>query len=229
LLVAADGPATAQHLRRLTLAHLVARRIQSLFSALGEEAVGKTIGLGGDGRYFNKEAVQTILRVAAGNGVAKVVVGKDAIMATPAMSALIRRRGLYGGLIMSASHNPGGPGASRAAHALLASACSQVHSRGPVTATWFPATHVATTPFSRCTADTEEDWGIKFNYSSGEPAPEKITDKIYGFTQSISELKARRSWHWRQPSLLLQCTPGRFLRDGALRPHPLHCAGGRHP
>lgn len=72
--------------------------------------MGKTIGLGGDGRYFNKEAVQTILRLAAGNGVAKVVVGKDAIMATPAMSALIRRRGLYGGLIMSASHNPGGPG-----------------------------------------------------------------------------------------------------------------------
>ena len=55
---------------------------------------------------------QIILRVAAGNGVSKVVVGKDAIMATPAMSALIRRRSLYGGLIMSASHNPGGPGQS---------------------------------------------------------------------------------------------------------------------
>lgn len=88
-------------------------RIQSLFNALGEEAVGTTIGVGGDGRYFNKEAVQTILKLAAGNGVAKVVVGKDAIMATPAMSALIRRRGLYGGLIMSASHNPGGPGERR--------------------------------------------------------------------------------------------------------------------
>lgn len=55
---------------------------------------------------------QIILKLAAGNGVQKVVVGKDAIMATPAMSALIRRRGLYGGLIMSASHNPGGPGAA---------------------------------------------------------------------------------------------------------------------
>ncbi|EFN54324.1 hypothetical protein CHLNCDRAFT_58243 [Chlorella variabilis] len=122
----------------------LANWIQSLFNALGEEAVGTTIGVGGDGRYFNKEAVQTILKLAAGNGVAKVVVGKDAIMATPAMSALIRRRGLYGGLIMSASHNPGGP---------------------------------------------EEDWGIKFNYSAGEPAPEKITDKIFGFTETISELK----------------------------------------
>lgn len=61
-----------------------------------------------------------------------------------------------GGLIMSASHNPGGP---------------------------------------------DEDWGIKFNYSAGEPAPEKITDKIYGFTQNISEIKVRAvvprgCWHW---------------------------------
>jgi phosphoglucomutase len=122
----------------------LANWIQSLFRALGDEAQGKVIGLGGDGRYFNKEAAQIILKIAAGNGIKKVIVGKNAIMATPAMSALIRRRGLYGGLIMSASHNPGGP---------------------------------------------EEDWGIKFNYSSGEPAPEKITDKIFGFTQSINELK----------------------------------------
>ncbi|KAL6776289.1 PGM1 [Auxenochlorella protothecoides x Auxenochlorella symbiontica] len=122
----------------------LANWIQSLFLALGEEAKGKTIALGGDGRYFNKEAVQIILKLAAGNGLKKVVVGKDAITATPAMSAIIRRRKLYGGLIMSASHNPAGP---------------------------------------------DEDWGIKFNYSAGEPAPEKITDKIYGFTQSIQELK----------------------------------------
>lgn len=121
----------------------LANWIQSLFNALGEEAQGKTIGLGGDGRYFNKQAVQIILKLAAGNGVKKVVVGQNGFMATPAMSALIRQRGLYGGLIMSASHNPAGP---------------------------------------------DEDWGIKFNYSSGEPAPEKITDTIFGFTQSISEL-----------------------------------------
>lgn len=127
-----------------TSENYLANWIQSLFNALGEEAIGKTIGLGGDGRYFNKEAVQIILKLAAGNGIKKVVVGKEAIMATPAMSALIRKRGLYGGLIMSASHNPGGP---------------------------------------------DEDWGIKFNYSSGEPAPEKITDKIFGFTQNIAELK----------------------------------------
>ncbi|BDA44970.1 Phosphoglucomutase, chloroplastic [Coccomyxa sp. Obi] len=122
----------------------LANWIQALFNSLGDEVKGKTIGLGGDGRYFNKEAVQTILKIAAAAGVKKVFVGRDAIFATPAMSALIRRRGLYGALIMSASHNPGGP---------------------------------------------EEDWGIKFNYSSGEPAPERITDAIYGFTKNISELK----------------------------------------
>jgi phosphoglucomutase len=118
--------------------------VQSLFNALGEEAKGKELGLGGDGRYFGKEAAQIIIKLAAGNGFKKVYVGQDAIMATPAMSAFIRRRSLYGGLIMSASHNPGGP---------------------------------------------DEDFGIKFNYSAGEPAPEKITDKIYGETQKVNVLK----------------------------------------
>jgi len=121
----------------------LANWVQSLFTALGDELKGKTLGLGGDGRYFNKEAAQIIIKLAAGNGVSKVVVGRDAIMATPAMSALIRARNLYGGLIMSASHNPGGP---------------------------------------------EEDFGIKFNYTSGQPAPESITGKIYGVTTSISQL-----------------------------------------
>lgn len=118
--------------------------VQSLFNALGDEAKGKELGLGGDGRYFGKEAAQIIIKLAAGNGFKKVYVGQDAIMATPAMSAFIRRRKLYGGLIMSASHNPGGP---------------------------------------------DEDFGIKFNYSGGEPAPEKITDKIYGETLKVSTLK----------------------------------------
>lgn len=79
-----------------TSEHYLANWIQSLFNALGDEAKGTTIGLGGDGRYFNKDAAQIIIKLAAGNGVSKVVVGQDAIMATPAMSALIRRRNLYG-------------------------------------------------------------------------------------------------------------------------------------
>lgn len=100
--------------------------------------------LGGDGRWFNKEAAQIIIKLAAGNGVAKMYVGRDGLLATPAASAVIRARKAAGGFIMSASHNPGGP---------------------------------------------NEDWGIKFNSSGGEPAPEKLTDAIYGFTRSVAVLR----------------------------------------
>ena len=100
--------------------------------------------LGGDGRWFNKQAAQIIIKLAAGNGVAKMYVGRDGFLCTPAASAVIRARKAAGGFIMSASHNPGGP---------------------------------------------DNDWGIKFNSSNGEPAPEKLTDAIYGFTQSVSSLR----------------------------------------
>lgn len=74
----------------------LANWVQSLFNALGDEVKGQTLGLGGDGRYFGKEGAQIIIKLAAGNGFKKVVVGQDALMATPAASALIRRRKLYG-------------------------------------------------------------------------------------------------------------------------------------
>lgn len=67
-----------------------------MFSSLSEEIAGQTIGLGGDGRYYNKEAAQIIIKLAAGNGLKKIVVGQNAIMATPAMSAVIREQKLYG-------------------------------------------------------------------------------------------------------------------------------------
>ncbi|CAL5367104.1 unnamed protein product [Camellia sinensis] len=125
----------------------LANWIQALFNSLPPEDYNSgLLVLGGDGRYFNREAAQIIIKIAAGNGVGKIFVGKvkEGIMSTPAVSAVIRKRKANGGFIMSASHNPGGP---------------------------------------------EYDWGIKFNYSSGQPAPESITDKIYGNTLSISEIK----------------------------------------
>ncbi|XP_031476228.1 phosphoglucomutase, chloroplastic isoform X2 [Nymphaea colorata] len=123
----------------------LANWIQALFNSLPpEDYKDGVLVLGGDGRYFNEEAAQIIIKIAAGNGVGKILVGRDGIMSTPAVSAVIRERKANGGFIMSASHNPGGP---------------------------------------------ENDWGIKFNYSSGQPAPETITDKIYGNTLSISEIK----------------------------------------
>ena len=82
--------------------------VQATFDAIGGIA-GKVLVLGGDGRYFGAEAAQTILKMAAANGAARVIVGQGALLSTPAASNLIRKRGTDGGIILSASHNPGGP------------------------------------------------------------------------------------------------------------------------
>lgn len=81
--------------------------VQSIFNCLPNLA-GSTLVLGGDGRYFNREAIQIILRMAAANRVAKVILGQGGIFSTPAVSHLIRKHGALGGIILSASHNPGG-------------------------------------------------------------------------------------------------------------------------
>ncbi len=88
--------------------HFLENFIQSIFNGI-DGVAGKTLVLGGDGRYFNDHAAQVILRMAAAQGCAKVIVGQDAILSTPAASNLIRIRETDGGIIMSASHNPGGP------------------------------------------------------------------------------------------------------------------------
>ena len=82
--------------------------VQSVFDVLPGLA-GSTLVLGGDGRFHNDRAIQSILRLAAANGVARVIVGRGGLLSTPAVSELIRSRNAYGGLILSASHNPGGP------------------------------------------------------------------------------------------------------------------------
>ena len=88
-------------------AHYLENFTQAIFDAIGGVA-GKVLVLGGDGRYFNDRAVQVILRMAAAGGAARVIVGQGAILSTPAASHLIRKRGADGGIILSASHNPGG-------------------------------------------------------------------------------------------------------------------------
>ncbi len=87
--------------------HYLENFVQSIFDGIGG-AAGKTFVLGGDGRFFNKRAAQVILRMAAANGAAHVIVGRDALLSTPAASHLIRLNKTDGGIIMSASHNPGG-------------------------------------------------------------------------------------------------------------------------
>jgi phosphoglucomutase len=113
--------------------------IQSVFDAV-EGKAGALLVIGGDGRFHNRTVIQQAIRMAAANGFAKVMVGQGGILSTPAASNLIRQYGALGGLILSASHNPGGP---------------------------------------------DEDFGIKYNVSNGGPAPEKVTEAIYGRTTTI--------------------------------------------
>jgi len=91
--------------------HYLANFVQSVFDAVQPEAgfAGLTLVLGGDGRYYNLPAAQLVIRMAAANGFARVMVGQDGILSTPAASCVIRKHQAFGGLILSASHNEGGP------------------------------------------------------------------------------------------------------------------------
>ena len=82
--------------------------VQAIFDSIAAPR-GATLVLGGDGRYFNLEAIQIILKMAAANGFGRVLVGQDGILSTPAASCVIRKYATFGGIILSASHNPGGP------------------------------------------------------------------------------------------------------------------------
>jgi phosphoglucomutase len=88
--------------------HYAANFVQSVFDVAPELAGGALV-VGGDGRFFNREAIDLILRMAAANGVSRAIVGRGGLLSTPAVSHLIRSRGAAGGLVLSASHNPGGP------------------------------------------------------------------------------------------------------------------------
>ncbi len=123
--------------------HYLENFVQAIFDTQKDLNQG-TLVVGGDGRYYNRTAIQTILRMAAANGVSKVLVGQGGILSTPAASCVIRKYKTQGGIILSASHNPGGP---------------------------------------------DEDFGIKFNVPSGGPAPEAVTEAIFGRTQVIENYR----------------------------------------
>ena len=82
--------------------------VQALFDSL-EGYSGQTLVVGGDGRYYNRQATQIILKMAAANGFGRVLVGQGGILSTPAVSCIIRKNQAFGGIVLSASHNPGGP------------------------------------------------------------------------------------------------------------------------
>jgi phosphoglucomutase len=82
--------------------------VQSVFNSL-QDFQGKSLVLGGDGRFFNREAIQIIIKMAAANGFGELIIGQGGLLSTPAVSNLIRINKAFGGLVLSASHNPGGP------------------------------------------------------------------------------------------------------------------------
>jgi phosphoglucomutase len=97
--------------------HYVANFVQSIFDVMsgtldgaqGEGIQGQTVVVGGDGRFYNTEAIQIIVRMAAANGIARLLIGRGGILSTPAASNIIRKYKAFGGIILSASHNSGGP------------------------------------------------------------------------------------------------------------------------
>lgn len=115
---AGQRPGTSGLRKKVTVftqPHYLENFVQALLDVLnasgadGRALQGQTLVLGGDGRFYNRPAVQIILKLAAANGVARVLLGRGGILSTPAVSAVIRRRQAFGGIVLSASHNPGGP------------------------------------------------------------------------------------------------------------------------
>ena len=104
-------PGTSGLRKRVTIfqqTHYLENFVQSIFDTIAAPQ-GATLTLGGDGRYYNREAIQVILKMAAANGFGRVLVGQAGILSTPAASCIIRKYQTHGGIILSASHNPGGP------------------------------------------------------------------------------------------------------------------------
>ncbi len=89
-------------------AHYLENFVQSIFDSL-EDFTGETLVLGGDGRYFNRTAIQIIIKIAVANGFGQLIIGQGGLLSTPAASHIIRKNNAFGGLILSASHNPAGP------------------------------------------------------------------------------------------------------------------------
>ncbi|KAF5903190.1 phosphoglucomutase-1, partial [Clarias magur] len=107
-------PGTSGLRKRVTVfqqnPHYAENFIQSIISAIEpSQRQGGTLVVGGDGRFFMKDAIQLIVQIAAANGIGRLVIGQNGIMSTPAVSCVIRKLKAVGGIILTASHNPGGP------------------------------------------------------------------------------------------------------------------------
>ena len=109
--IAGQRPGTSGLRKKVTVfqqPHYLENFVQAIFDSL-EGLKGQTLVLGGDGRFYNSAAIQIIVHMAAANGFGRVLVGQHGILSTPAASCVIRKHQAFGGIILSASHNPGGP------------------------------------------------------------------------------------------------------------------------
>lgn len=88
--------------------HYLANFVQSIFNCLPATA-GEALVIGGDGRFYNREAIQVIVKMAVANGFDQLIIGQSGFLSTPAASCVIRKYKTLGGIVLSASHNPGGP------------------------------------------------------------------------------------------------------------------------
>lgn len=138
--------------------------ITSIILSIPEGAEGSFLVIGGDGRYYNPELVQLIAKIGAAYGVKKLLVGQNGILSTPAASHVIRKRKATGGILLTASHNPGGTYISRKLPA--SRKITNVQSVGP-----------------------KNDVGIKYNLANGAPAPESVTNKIFETSKSLTSYK----------------------------------------
>ena len=175
--------------------------VQSIFDTALDTAFNrtpepqdKTLVLGGDGRYFNDVAIQIILRMAAAAGFGRVLVGRDGILSTPAASAVIRKRRAFGGIILSASHNPGGPEGDFGIKYNLSNG-------GPATETFTDAVYQRTQVIShyRIVESTEVDLGCigetpigKMMVSVIDPVADyaELLESLFDF-ERIAQLLAR--------------------------------------
>ncbi|XP_011498014.1 PREDICTED: phosphoglucomutase [Ceratosolen solmsi marchali] len=89
--------------------HYTENFIQAIFEAVGDNLFGSTLVVGGDGRYYGRDVIEKIIKIAAANGISKLLVGQNGIFSTPAVSTVIRKYKTIGGIVLTASHNPGGP------------------------------------------------------------------------------------------------------------------------
>jgi phosphoglucomutase len=161
--------------------HYLENFIQSIFDVTGPHE-GQTLVLGGDGRFFNHHAIQIVIRMAAANGFGRVILGKAGLLSTPAASHLIRRYKAAGGIILSASHNPGGPQGDFGVKYNIANG-------GPAPETVTEAIYARTTVIDRYfIIDTPAiDLGLFGKRSVGEMTVE-ILDAIADYTRLMQQL-----------------------------------------